>query len=234
MKFRKAVLVIHGFAGGTYDEESITYYLTMKGFDVFTFTLPGHDKRMFNKITKEDWKKSCEEHIKTLIKNKYNYICVIGHSMGGVLACYLASKYKEVKRLVLAAPAFKYLTFDDEDFKVLNVIKNSPKIFKDYGKEEIISRLLQFPTSVLKEFMDLVNESKDLPSKIDCPILILQGNNDKIVPIASSEFVYSNVNSKTKYLMMLDGVTHDIFKCEDIDKICHTIELFLKFGIYKK
>src|SRR5574344_1302069 len=113
MKFRKAVLIIHGFAGGPHDNESIQFYLTMHGFDVFTFTLPGHDRILFNKVTKEDWIKSCEDHIELLIKNKYNSICVIGHSMGGVLASYLASKYSVVKKLVLVAPAFKYLTFEE-------------------------------------------------------------------------------------------------------------------------
>ena len=51
MKLRKAVLIIHGFAGGTYDEERLAFYLTMHNYDVFTFTLPGHDKIFFNKVT---------------------------------------------------------------------------------------------------------------------------------------------------------------------------------------
>ena len=54
MLLKKAVLIIHGFAGGTYDEEYLANYLELKGFDVYTFTLPGHDRMLFNKITKED------------------------------------------------------------------------------------------------------------------------------------------------------------------------------------
>ncbi len=232
MKFRKVVLVIHGFAGGPYDEEKLTYYLTMRGFDVFTFTLPGHDRMLFNKITRNDWIKSCEEHLELLIKNRYNYIYVIGHSMGGVLASYLAAKYKEVKKLVLAAPAFKYLTFEEENFKFLTALKNSPKLFEDYKKEEIISRMLQFPTSVIKEFMELVKENQYLPSMITCPTLIIEGTKDKIVPVKSGEFVYKNLKSKTKYLMIVNGLTHDVFKDKNANKICVSIEKFLKFGIY--
>ena len=42
--FRKAILVIHGFAGGVYDEEYLTHRLELiSNYDVYTFTLPGHD-----------------------------------------------------------------------------------------------------------------------------------------------------------------------------------------------
>ena len=40
---KKAVLLIHGFAGGTYDLENLTKNLQANNFDTFTFTLPGHD-----------------------------------------------------------------------------------------------------------------------------------------------------------------------------------------------
>ena len=101
MLLKKAVLIIHGFAGGTYDEEYLANYLELKGFDVYTFTLPGHDRMLFNKITKEDWIESARIHLEMLINNKYKQIYVIGHSMGGILASYLAANYKEVKKIVL-------------------------------------------------------------------------------------------------------------------------------------
>ena len=42
--FRKAILIIHGFGGGVYDEEYLSTNLEfIKNYDVFTFTLPGHD-----------------------------------------------------------------------------------------------------------------------------------------------------------------------------------------------
>ena len=42
---RIAVLFIHGFVGGNYDYANFPNELEVrKKFDVFTFTLPGHDK----------------------------------------------------------------------------------------------------------------------------------------------------------------------------------------------
>lgn len=227
-KNKKAVLIIHGFAGGVYDEEILANKLELSGYSVFTFTLPGHEKILFNKVKKEDWINKCTYEIETLLNNGFKDIYVIGHSMGGVLACYLASKYKEVKKLVLAAPAFKYLTFGEENFELLHALKNSPLLFKDYKKEEIISRLVQFPTSVIKEFTSLVELNQDSPSKISIPTLIIQGDNDKIVPITSSQYVYDKLSSKRKKLYIVEGVTHDIFRSDKVDEIISEVLKFLR------
>ena len=102
MIFRKAVLIIHGFAGGVYDAESIQYKLNPNWeLDVYNFTLPGHERNLTHDVTYHEWLDSVDEHIEYLIKAGYRSIYVIGHSMGGLLATHAAVKYKEVKKLVL-------------------------------------------------------------------------------------------------------------------------------------
>ena len=45
MIFRKAILIIHGFAGGTYDEEELAFNLELnKSFDVFNDSLFGEEQ----------------------------------------------------------------------------------------------------------------------------------------------------------------------------------------------
>ena len=44
---RKAILLIHGFVGGIYDFGSLGNELEVyKNFDVYSFTLPGHEKNV--------------------------------------------------------------------------------------------------------------------------------------------------------------------------------------------
>lgn len=96
--FRKAILIIHGFGGGVYDEEYLSTNLEfIKNYDVFTFTLPGHDG-FPGKYTRFDWINSAEKQIENLINHGYKNIYLVGHSMGGVISTYIASKYKEVKK----------------------------------------------------------------------------------------------------------------------------------------
>ena len=57
--FRKAILLIHGFAGGNYDYGEIGNDLELySNFDVYTFTLPGHEKMIIDKVTKRINQKS--------------------------------------------------------------------------------------------------------------------------------------------------------------------------------
>ena len=82
--YRKAILVIHGFGGGPYDLEYLSDNLELdKRFDVYTFTLPGHDVGI-GSVDRNDWIKSVDEHMEMLINFGYKDIYVVGHSMGGV------------------------------------------------------------------------------------------------------------------------------------------------------
>lgn len=223
MIFRKAILLIHGFAGGSYDYGDLANDLQLyKKFDVYTFTLPGHDRFIINNVTREDWIKKAEEQLEKIINNGYRSIYVIGHSMGGVVASYLASKYPEVKKLVLAAPAFKYFSFKNDKLDIVESLKLVPKLFKDYDPEEVISRILKVPILTVKEFMDLVKEHTDDVKMIKVPTLILHGTNDDIASIESAEFVYDNISSKSVTLIELNDLTHDLFindRYEEVKKI---------------
>ena len=77
MLFRKAILIIHGYAGGTYDEEDLANYLELnKFYDVFQFTLPGHSKNL-SKVKYQDWINKSEEMMNFLIDNGYKSIYLI-------------------------------------------------------------------------------------------------------------------------------------------------------------
>lgn len=229
MILRKAILIIHGFAGGTYDQEDLANYLRLnKYFDVFQFTLPGHDRNL-SKSSYTEWIDKSEEQINWLINNGYSNIYVIGHSMGGVIAAYLASKYKQIKKLVLAAPAFHYLNVVNDDYNVKESLKVAPKVLEQYGKDEIVSRFLKLNISSIGEFMSLVKKYYHCPKEVFCPVIILYGTNDHLVPKSSVEYVYNEINSNIKKIVYIKNVTHEIFKNQRNKLIFKTVEKFLKY-----
>ena len=216
--------MIHGFAGGTYDMESLAWRLQKcLIFDVYQFTLPGHGQKA--DCTYKDWVKSAEEKVETLIKYGYSDIYVVGHSMGGVLASYVASKYPEIKKVVLAAPAFKYIG-DKDNFS----IKKAKSIMMDYGLTEILFRGFQrLPISSVNDFMKLVAKYQEPPKRIKVPILIFQGLKDDIVPKESSEYVFNSVRSEKKGIVYLEKSNHDIFNGPQKGLTNIKIEKFLLF-----
>lgn len=229
MKIKKAVLLIHGFAGGNYDYGELSNDLQMfDDFDVFTFTLPGHDQLIITDVTKEDWTKKAEEQLNKIITNDYKEICVIGHSMGGVIAVYLASKYKEVTKLVLAAPAFKYFKFKNNKINLSDSIKLLPKIFKRYKIKETLSRIFKVPLKTVKEFAGLVERHTNDIKNVTCPTLILWGNKDDIVPKDSINLVYNNLKSTSITMIEINNVSHNLFVNERYEEIKNLIINFLK------
>lgn len=224
--FRKAVLIIHGFAGGTYDQERLANYLQKNyKLDVYAFTLPGHEKRTFKSAKYTDWITSCEKQIENLIEYGYKEIYLIGHSMGGVLATYLANKYKCVKKIVLVAPAFNYFQVKEKR-NMLDKFKGGMKIIRNTELDEVVTRVLKLPLSSAKEFQKFIYEYKDSYLQLHLPTLILQGDKDVVVPVESSIQVYEQLNTKKKDLIILEGITHNVFE-EVPEDILYEIESFL-------
>ena len=236
MRIRKAVLIIHGFAGSPYDQEDFANYLRFEtNYDIYQFTLPGHAGKLKN-VKYEEWIKASEDILNKIIEKKYKRIYLVGHSMGGVIATYLAGKYSKVKKLILAAPAFHYLHMEGNKIDLKDSLKSTQKIIKTYGKNDILDRFLKSGFSSAKEFATLVKEYYDTPKKVKCPTLIIYGTNDDVVPQTSVEYVYDTLSSDIKKIVYIDKVTHDIFRREKKEKIFEIAKNFLdhyeRGGIY--
>lgn len=229
MMRKKAILLIHGFAGSPFDYGNLANDLELfSNYKVFTYTLPGHNKLIIDDVTREDWINKSEYQIEKLINNGYKEIYIIGHSMGGVIASYLASKYKEVKKLVLAAPAFQYFKFKNDKIDILESIKVVPNLFKEYDKEDVIARLFKVPISTVKEFVLLVREHHNDIKSIKCPTLIIHGSKDEVVPSTSSDYVYDNIGSISVVLAEFDNLTHDLFINDRYDDVKNVITNYLR------
>lgn len=228
---KKAILMIHGFVGGNYDFGTFHNELQLyRKFDVFTYTLPAHDKFIVNDVKFKEWLDESIRQIEFLINNNYKEIYLIGHSMGGVIAAYLASKYPQVKKLVLAAPAFRYFYFKDGKVDIKNfnkTIKNIPEIFKGENTEKVVSRILKTPISTMIEFTKLVNYCQKCVDNIECPTLIIHGLNDIVVPTESTEYVQNSIKSKTNILYNIKNLNHECFTSKESENVKEIIKEFL-------
>ena len=231
MFYRKAVLIIHGFAGGTYDEELLFFHLQpYLEFDVYNFTLPGHSTNLDTISSYQDWINAADDKIESLIAKGYKKIYVIGHSMGGLLATHCAIKYDQVKKLILVAPAFQYLSMDNGN-TISKALKHGADIIKTYEAHEVVSRLLKVSVNQLREFTEIVRLSQKNPALIKKPTLIIQGLDDNIVPPPSSSKIFKEMTCQ-KWLINVTGVNHDVFRSNRVNEINKEITKFLKCRKY--
>ena len=210
--FRKAILIIHGFTGNIYDNEYLMNFLELDPhYDVYARTLPGHRYDRFSNATMDDWKQFVDNQMKELINNGYHSIYVVGHSMGGVLASYLAGKYKEIKKLVLINAAFI--------------------VEKDLDKySHLWQKFLRTSPLILIEFMKLVKESGKYLSKIHCDTLILRSTRDEIVPLSAGDLIYHKISSKKKWMTDVKGASHGLLAGNKKEISSFYIRCFFKGG----
>ena len=225
--FRKAVVIIHGFTGNLYDNEYLMNYLEDEMlFDVYAETLPGHNKDRFSDANINDWKNAIDNLMNRLINRGYKTIYIVGHSMGGILASYAASKYPEVKKIVLVNAAFDYLNFkqNKDDLKE-----------KDFSKySNLWQKALRTSPFMLNEFRKLVKEGQEYLKNIRCETLILRSQNDEIIPYEVGNVIYDSISSPKKYLTDILDASHIVLSGNKKDVVSEYIKLFLKGGIIWK
>ncbi|GAE28232.1 carboxylesterase [Halalkalibacter wakoensis JCM 9140] len=222
-------LCLHGFTGEPWEVEPVsTYFLEQKRWLVYTPTLPGHGpKGNLRDVTYQEWVYAAEVSIQALLK-RCEKVYVIGFSMGGMLACYIAAKYNVEKLVLLSAAAYytnpQQLLQELKDKVRLRVLGelDSDEHYVRYRK-----KIIDTPMTAVFQFMQVVKKIKPCIRKVSAPTLILQGELDGIVPPKSAVYLYETIGSKDKELILLPESKHLI--CHGFEKeiLLNKIEAFL-------
>lgn len=195
----EAIFIVHGFSKRRWHAlDPLIKHLENQGYLVYYPSIYDPLNEKDNVATQ--WVMRVIEKAKT-IAAKHKHVYVIGFSMGGVIASVIASKIK-IKRLILLAPAFEYITFENVKNKVVKTLRPKP-----------ISTDLDFiplPFEFEKTFKDVVKENKDAIRVVHCPLLIIHGTKDSRIPLSSSYFAYEKTSSFHKQLICLEGVNHNL------------------------
>ncbi len=226
----KTVLFIHGFSAQEEDNIYFLNYLkTKKDIELKTFILPGHTEKKVEKISYQKWIEKAEEELMNLL-NKGKTVIIIGHSMGGAIATLLAAKYSEVKKLILISPAYSIGSFiqNKEDLRNLLFHKQDKEL--GTGFEGFLKKTLTVPKGDLKEVKKVGELATSKIKEVTCPVLLLHGTMDNVVPITSSINIYANINAK-KHFTILTNVRHQIFKSNKKEAISKYIYTYIKGNV---
>lgn len=195
-KFHKKELVItiHGFGRKTEHEmDPLASYLQKAGFEVWKFSY--YDPENLKDTDFRSWILRCEAKLRKAVDEKRK-IHLLGFSMGGVVASYLASVYPAVD-LLLAAPAFYPLDFNKiQKAAVSKVISSGTPDSQSMSTEQT------------RAFLNVVSRYRDSILQVDCPILILHGTGDEVIQPKSSRRMFEQIENPNKYLVFLEGAHH--------------------------
>ncbi|MEC5424689.1 alpha/beta fold hydrolase [Virgibacillus sp. C22-A2] len=222
-------LVIHGYTGGPYEVDPLANFLKENtNWHIEVPTLPGHGRQLNLKdVSHKKWITAAESSLKQL-KNKYDEIYLIGFSMGGMIAAYLAAKYK-VDKLVLLAPSGKYLSFKQLSIDAAGMLADGVngnlkknKLYIHYKK-----KVGSVPFTANLEFLKLVKFTRRYLKKIDSPVLIAQGQQDGMVPFKTAYYLNKEISSKRKEVVFFERSRHLICLGDDRDTLNTMVYNFL-------
>lgn len=204
-----AVVCIHGFGlRGPKEFANLQAPLEKAGYKVFIPKL--FDLQNPNDVEWGNWIFKAEKVINE-IQNDHDEIILIGFSMGGIIASYLANKAK-VRKVVLLACAYDYMNIDNVIDYIFNRNRSQaiPQAFKDC-------------------FRELVDNAKSSVERIQVPCLLLHCANDEVINISSSYKLMKRIPIEDKMLITFSGGQHRLLDDESCkDYIINDILYFLK------
>ncbi|HEX6594136.1 MAG TPA: alpha/beta fold hydrolase [Bacillota bacterium] len=222
-------LMIHGFTGGPYELEPLATYLEQHtNWQIEVPTLPGHGRKLsLENVTHEHWIEVVEEKFQQLQKT-CDRIYVIGFSMGGMIAAYIAAKY-EVEKLVLLATSGKYLSFKQIGMDIADVIKDGVKgklkdnrLYTHYKK-----KFGEVPIQANLEFLKLVHFTRKHLKDVESPVFIAQGQQDGMVPYTTAYYLDEEIRSTQKEIVLLERSKHLLCLGSDKDILNRMVYRFL-------
>ncbi|WP_187119051.1 alpha/beta hydrolase [Bacillus marasmi] len=223
-------LCIHGFTGAPFEVAPLVQFLQERTNWHFAVpTLPGHgDNLNLKGVHYKEWIEHADLALRDLME-KCDTIYVIGFSMGGLIASYLAANYP-IDKLVLLSAAAYYVNPKQLVLDIKEIIKDSFKgkitdneLFLRYKR-----KITQTPLSATIQFRTLVTKVRPLLSGINSPTFIAQGQCDGIVPPKSAEYLYSNIGAEQKRLIFYQNAKHLICHSEEREKLFREVFLFLQ------
>ncbi len=174
-----AILYFHGNSGNISNLGHVANLIYGKGYDLFLF-----DYRTYGKSTGKISEKALKEDAQLLYEfalrtYKEDNIIIYGRSLGTAIASGLAAA-NHPQKLILESPFYSGVEIGKYRFPFLPV--------------QWLSRY-KFPTS-------------EYVQKINCPIFILHGTEDSVVPFEQGQRLFDAVPGKNKNLFTIEGGDH--------------------------
>ncbi|MCK9445859.1 lysophospholipase [bacterium] len=144
---------------------------------------------------------------------------LVGHSLGGYCVAKYAAQNENVKNLILFNP------------KVLGEIfekNNDEEMIKEWKEKGLIEWESHSSPGVFKRkgykyFEDGINHNLlEIAGNIKCPVLILSGDEDEVIPIEQQKELFDRIKSKKEIYIFKNG-DHNLEGKEDSEEFINII-----------
>jgi carboxylesterase len=188
------VLVLHGFTGDPQSMRPLAEALAAAGLTVELPLLPGHGTVVEDMLPTrwEDWSGAAEAEFQSLAA-RCDRLAVVGLSMGGTIACWLAERHPHLAGLALVNP---FVEPPDPEVRAVvramldggtSVTEGIGSDIKKAGVTE--SSYSGTPLAPLLSLFDGIDVVRPALGQIRCPVLLCSSREDHVVDPVSGDVV---------------------------------------------
>lgn len=173
-------------------------------------------------------------------------IFILGHSLGGLLACYyLLDHQEDFKGAIISAPLIKIsdsispmtitmgkiLSFVAPKAGLLGLdatgISCDPKVVKAYVNDPLVFHG-KTPARLAAEMLKAMQRVTAEVDNITLPFIVIQGGADKLVDPGGAQMLYDKAGSKDKTLEVYPGLFHEVHNEPDCNSMFKDMETWLE------
>jgi alpha-beta hydrolase superfamily lysophospholipase len=252
-KVKAVLLVVHGVAEHSGRYLNIVNHFVPLGYAVYGLDHIGHGKSDGQRVYIERFE-DYTDPLTTFFTMIHGWqagkpIFILGHSLGGlIVSYYLLDHQKDFAGAIISAPGIKLgdnitpltitmgkliskiapraglLALDasqiSKDQTVVNAYVNDPLVYTGKITARLGAEMLRAMTRV----------SADV-GKLNLPMIIVQGKDDKLVDPAGSQMLYDKSSSMDKSLKMYAGLYHEVFNEPEKEQVMADVEKWLEIHI---
>ena len=225
----RGALVLHGFTGNPQSMRGLALALADAGLTVEMPLLPGHGTEVADLVPTrwEDWSGAADAAYLDLAA-RCDLVVVVGLSMGGMLAVWLAEHHPEVAALALVNPMVTAPDADAVGF-VQAMIDNGDELAPGVGSDIAMEGALEsaYPELPLRAALSLFAGAAEVESglgSVTCPVLVFTSTQDHVVDPRSSALLVERAKGPVEQVV-LDRSYHVATLDYDKDEIeARTVE----------
>jgi carboxylesterase len=225
------VLLIHGFSGSPAEMKGVGDYLNSKGYNILGSRVAGHggERIDLKDVSYKDWVLSVEEDYLNL-SNKYKEVYIVGFSMGSLLSLKIAEKYQPSGVVLMSPPMLRKAWMVNflpliKYFIPWYDMKNQDRA-KTFKLPYTYCAYPKVPTEAVGELLRLVRDIRN-GIDLDCPVVVLQGRKDKVIPESSGKELLELIQTSKKSLEFFKNSVHQIMLDKEREQVWQRIYNFI-------
>lgn len=215
-RFKAPLLLVHGLWTGSWCWQAWATHFSNLGWECWAVNLRGRFEKEWQPVLKRLHFQRCVEDVRKVVRGAPYPPVVMGHSLGGLIAQRVAEQ-EEVSALVLlsslpppragkAAPRplrllrLKYsllmalrrpFCLEQKDFRSIWLAS-----VPESEQPDILRRMVPESIYLIREFF--FRRAEIDPERIRCPVLVVGGSEDRVVPAVSLREVAQSLRADLK------------------------------------